>query len=244
METFATLLADPANWASLATLTILEVVLGVDNLIFISILSAKLPEHQQALGRRLGLGAALVTRILLLFCVSWLATLDQTVLAAMGEQFTWREIILLIGGLFLIGKATSEIHGAVEGEAGHGPAKAATATLTAVVLQIAVIDIVFSLDTVMTAIGMADHFEIMATAIVIAIGVMMFAAEPVSAFVQAHPTVKMLALSFLILIGVSLVAEGLEFHIPKGYLYFAIAFSIGVEFLNQLARRNRRKASG
>lgn len=234
------LFLQPENLASLATLTILEVVLGVDNLIFLSILASRLPPHQQKLGRRLGLGAAVVTRLILLASAAWIVTLTQPVFDFGEYEISWRDLLLLGGGLFLMAKATIEIHHAVEGEeAGNGGKEAVAAGLVSVVLQIAVIDIVFSFDTVMTAVGMSDHFPIMATAVIVAVIVMIFAAEPVSAFVERHPTVKMLALSFLILIGVALIADGLHFHIPKAYLYFAVAFSIGVEMLNLWARKNR-----
>lgn len=233
--------SDPGNWASLLTLTVLEIVLGVDNLIFLSILASRLPKHQQKMGRRLGLIAALVTRLALLGSVAWVVTLSKPVISFMEFGFSWRDIILLVGGLFLIAKSTTEIHHAVEGdENGHEVIETKMPSVWSVVAQIAIIDIVFSLDTVMTAVGMSDHFEIMATAVLAAVIVMIFAAESVSAFVDRHPTVKMLALSFLILIGVSLVADAMQFHIPKAYLYFAVAFSIGVESLNLWAQGRRR----
>jgi predicted tellurium resistance membrane protein TerC len=236
------LFLQPENWASLATLTILEIVLGVDNLIFLSILASRLPAHQQKLGRRLGLGAAVVTRLLLLASAAWIVTLTEPVFDFGEYEISWRDLLLLAGGLFLMAKATTEIHHAVEGETQEATGKTvATAGLMSVVLQIAIIDIVFSFDTVMTAVGMSDHFPIMAVAVIVAVIVMIFAAEPVSAFVGQHPTVKMLALSFLILIGVALIADGLHFHIPKGYLYFAVAFSVMVEMLNLWARKNRRQ---
>ncbi len=236
------LFLQPENWASLATLTILEIVLGVDNLIFLSILASWLPAHQQKLGRRLGLGAAVVTRLLLLASAAWIVTLTEPVFDFGEYEISWRDLLLLAGGLFLMAKATTEIHHAVEGETQEATGKTvATAGLMSVVLQIAIIDIVFSFDTVMTAVGMSDHFPIMAVAVIVAVIVMIFAAEPVSAFVGQHPTVKMLALSFLILIGVALIADGLHFHIPKGYLYFAVAFSVMVEMLNLWARKNRRQ---
>lgn len=235
------ILLTPDAWASLATLTVLEVVLGVDNLIFLSIVAGRLPTHQQKLGRRLGLIAAVVTRLGLLASAAWVVTLTDPVFVLEDFAVSWRDLLLLAGGLFLLTKSTLEIHESVEGDAEKdlGAAKATKSMLAMVVLQIAVIDIVFSFDSVMTAVGMSDHFEIMATAVVIAVIVMIFAAEPVSAFVEEHPTVKMLALSFLILIGVSLIADGLHFHIPKGYLYFAVAFSVGVEALNLWASRRR-----
>ena len=237
------LFLQPENWASLATLTILEIVLGVDNLIFLSILASRLTAHQQKLGRRLGLGAAVVTRLLLLASAAWIVTLTHPVFVFGEYEISWRDLLLLAGGLFLMAKATTEIHHAVEGETQEATGKAvATAGLMSVVLQIAIIDIVFSFDTVMTAVGMSDHFPIMAVAVIAAVIVMIFAAEPVSGFVGQHPTVKMLALSFLILIGMALIADGLHFHIPKGYLYFAVAFSVMVEMLNLWARKNRRHA--
>ncbi|MDE1174234.1 MAG: TerC family protein [Parvibaculaceae bacterium] len=231
---------DPTNWASLLTLTLLEVVLGVDNLIFLSILAGRLPRHQQKLGRKLGLLAAVVTRLMLLASAAWIVTLRETLFTVADLDISWRDILLLSGGLFLLAKSTIEIHHTVEGrdeEAHHETKK--MPSLWSVVLQIAIIDIVFSFDTVMTAVGMSGHFEIMAFAVIAAVGVMMFAAESVAAFVERHPTVKMLALSFLILIGISLVADALHFHIPKAYLYFAVAFSLGVESLN-LAAKGRR----
>lgn len=233
--------SSPENWASLLTLTVLEIVLGVDNLIFLSILSSRLPKEKQKLGRRLGLFAALATRLGLLASVAWVVTLSKPVITVLEFDLSWRDIILLVGGLFLIAKSTTEIHHAVEGgEHDHSGKIKDKPSMFSVVLQIAIIDIVFSLDTVMTAVGMSDHFEIMATAVLAAVFVMIFAAESVSAFVDRHPTVKMLALSFLILIGVSLVADALAFHIPKAYLYFAVAFSIGVESLNLWAQGRRR----
>ncbi|MFZ3034391.1 MAG: TerC family protein [Parvibaculum sp.] len=233
------ILSSPENWASLLTLTVLEIVLGVDNIIFLAILAARLPKDKQKLGRRLGLIAALGTRLVLLASVAWIVSLSEPILTVGDFGVSWRDIMLLVGGLFLIAKSTLEIHAEVEGEGEDEGGGVVKATLFAVVCQIAIIDIVFSLDTVMTAVGMSDHFEIMAFAVLTAVGVMIFAAEPVAAFVEKHPTVKMLALSFLILIGVSLIADALHFHIPKAYLYFAVAFSIGVESLNLLARGRR-----
>lgn len=233
------ILSSPENWASLLTLTVLEIVLGVDNIIFLAILAGRLPKAKQKLGRRLGLIAALGTRLALLASVAWIVSLSEPILIVGDFGVSWRDIMLLVGGLFLIAKSTLEIHAEVEGEGENEGEGAEKATLFAVVCQIAIIDIVFSLDTVMTAVGMSDHFEIMAFAVLAAVGVMIFAAEPVAAFVEKHPTVKMLALSFLILIGVSLIADALHFHIPKAYLYFAVAFSIGVESLNLWARARR-----
>lgn len=222
---------DPEIWAALATLTALEVVLGIDNVIFISILAAKLPEHQQRLARRLGLGLAMVTRIMLLLSLSWIIRLTAPLFTVLGQDISGRDLILIGGGLFLLAKATYEIHDRLEAAPGRAGARV-RATLAAVITQIALLDIVFSLDSVITAVGMARHLGVMVTAIVLAVLVMMLAAEPVSAFVDRHPTIKMLALSFLLLIGVSLIAEGLDQHIPKGYIYFAMGFSIFVESLN------------
>jgi predicted tellurium resistance membrane protein TerC len=235
--------SSPENWASLLTLTVLEIVLGVDNLIFLAILASRLPREKQKLGRRLGLIAALLTRLGLLASVAWIVTLTTPVFHFMNLAISWRDIILFGGGLFLLVKSTTEIHHAVEGESDEHKGSAVTPTLAMTVAQIAVIDIIFSLDTVMTAVGMSDHFEIMATAVLAAVAVMIFCAEPVAAFVDRHPTIKMLALSFLILIGVSLVADALHFHIPKPYLYFAVAFSIGVESLNLWAQKRRSQSA-
>lgn len=235
------LLADPNAWISLATLTALEIILGIDNLIFIAVLADRLPEHQRALARRLGLAAALITRLLLLFLITWLAGLSATLFSVFGEDISWRDLVLIGGGLFLIAKATKEIDHDLEGNGDDSTAAKVWGGFGMVIAQIAVIDIVFSLDSVITAVGMAKHIEVMVAAIVIAILVMLAAAGPVSRFVAAHPTVKMLALSFLILVGVMLVADGAGFHIPKGYLYFAIAFSLGVEALNILARKRRQR---
>lgn len=233
------LLSDPAIWISLLTLTILEIVLGIDNIIFISIVASRLPPEQQARARYIGLSLALIMRIVLLSMIAWLASLTQPVFTLLGEEFSWRDIILIGGGLFLLVKGTSEIHHHVEGgEANDSMAK--KATFAAVIGMIVMLDIVFSLDSVITAIGMSDQLFVMITAVVIAMGVMLFAAKPVSDFVNTHPTVKMLALSFLLLIGMALVADGMGFHIPKGYLYFAVAFSLGVECLNIWMRKKRQ----
>ncbi|NKB47856.1 MAG: TerC family protein [Alphaproteobacteria bacterium] len=230
------LLTDPAAWASLATLALLEIVLGVDNVIFLSIVSSRLPVEQQRKARRIGLMLALAGRIILLFALSWIIGLTAPLFEIFALEISWRDIILAAGGLFLLVKATSEIHAMLEGEGG-GHGKPGAAIFASVLVQIFLLDLVFSLDSVLTAIGMADHIEIMVAAIVIAIGVMLLAAEPLSAFVHKHPTVKMLALAFLLLIGVALIAEAVEFHIPRGFLYFGIAFATGVEILNLLVRR-------
>lgn len=235
------ILSSPENWASLVTLTVLEIVLGVDNIIFLAILAGRLPKDKQKLGRRLGLIAALGTRLALLASVAWIVSLSEPIVTIWGLGISWRDILLFVGGMFLIAKSTLEIHNEVEGGDHNGEGGLVKASLWMVVTQIAIIDIVFSLDTVMTAVGMSDHFEIMAFAVLAAVLVMIFAAEPVAAFVDKHPTVKMLALSFLILIGVSLIADALHFHIPKAYLYFAVAFSIGVESLNLWAKSRHSK---
>lgn len=236
------LLTDPAAWVSLLTLAALEIVLGIDNLIFISIISGRLPAERQAAIRRIGLGLALGGRLVLLAGVAWVIGLTQPIVDLWGFVLSWRDVILLGGGLFLLVKATIEMHHMLEPEeAGSGAAAAATATVAGVLVQILLIDIVFSLDSILTAIGMTQHIPIMVVAICAAIGVMLLAAEPVSEFVQRHPTVKMLALAFLLLIGITLVADGLHFHIPRGYLYFAIAFSVGVEGLNLWVAHRRRE---
>ena len=237
-------LAEPEAWIALLTLTALEIVLGVDNIIFISILVGRLPEHQRQRGRILGLGFAMVTRIGLLLSLAWIMTLTEPLFSIVGREVSGRDLILIGGGLFLFWKSVHEIHGALEGEEQQHEHAAAVAhaSFAGIIFQIAVIDIVFSLDSVITAVGMVDQVSIMVLAIVAAIGVMMFAAKPIGDFVDRHPTVKMLALSFLILIGVALVAEGGGYHIPKGYIYFAMAFSVGVEMLN-LRLRARRQAA-
>ncbi len=254
------LLSDPAAWLALLTLIALEVVLGIDNLIFIAILSNKLPEHLQSKARRIGLALALIMRIGLLMLIGWIVTL-QTPLFDLGLQgapneygaatfetaFSGRDLILLAGGLFLLWKATKEIHHSMEPEddSGHlldktpGIAAAATATFGAVIAQIIAIDIVFSIDSILTAVGMTDHVPIMVAAVVITVGVMMVAADPLARFIEKNPTLVMLALAFLVMIGLVLVADGLGFHVPKGYIYAAMGFSVGVEALN-IVQRNRR----
>jgi predicted tellurium resistance membrane protein TerC len=237
-------LNDPNAWVGLLTLTALEIVLGIDNIIFISILAGKLPELQQPTARRLGLMGAFVTRLLLLFSLAWIVRLTRPLFEVLGHGVSGRDLILIVGGLFLIGKATYEIHGKLEGEEhdpAGGPARAAR-SLASVVVQIMLVDIVFSLDSVITAVGMVDEISIMVAANVIALGVMLAAVSPISAFVDRHPTVKMLALSFLVLIGTNLVAEGFGAHIPKGYTYFAMGFSVLVEMLNLRLRRNATRA--
>ena len=223
------------NMIALATLTFLEIVLGVDNIIFISILSGKLPPAQQPTARRLGLLLAMGTRILLLFSLSWVVKLTAPLFALWGHEISGRDLILILGGLFLLGKSTHEIHGRLEGEEEHGGGKAAS-SFGSVLIQIALLDIVFSLDSVITAVGMVDSVSVMIVAVIISLIIMMVAAEPISAFVHRHPTVKMLALSFLLLIGLSLLLEGFDHHIPKGYIYFAMGFSVFVEMINLRVR--------
>jgi len=228
---------NPEIWIALATLTILEIVLGVDNVIFISILSAKLPAGQQRRARRLGLALAMVLRIGLLLSISWIVRLTAPLFAVAGHDVSGRDLVLLLGGLFLLGKSTYEIHESLEGDEGYRSARV-TVSFAAVILQILVLDVVFSLDSVITAVGMVEQIEVMIAAIVIAVGVMLISAESISAFVNARPTVKMLALSFLLLVGFSLVAEAFHQTIPKGYLYFAMAFSVFVELINQRVRHS------
>jgi predicted tellurium resistance membrane protein TerC len=225
---------------ALVTLTFLEIVLGVDNVIFISILSSKLPVSQQGRARRTGLMAAMVMRILLLLSIAWVIRLTAPLFTTFRRPVSGRDLILIGGGLFLLGKATLEIHDKLEGEEGHSSTRVAP-SFSAVIAQIMVLDIVFSLDSVITAVGMAEDISIMVTAVVLAVGVMMFAAEPISAFVNRHPTVKVLALSFLLLIGLSLVGDGLGMHIPKGYIYFAMGFSVFVEMVNLRVRGPAKK---
>jgi predicted tellurium resistance membrane protein TerC len=237
-------LFDPEAWIALVTLTALEVVLGVDNIIFISILAGRLPEAQRPRARMLGLGFAMFTRIGLLLSLTWMMTLTEPLFSipVAGKDVSGRDLILIGGGLFLLWKSVHEIHDALEGEEDEHAAAAVRAGFAAVIVQIAIIDIVFSLDSVITAVGMVDQVAIMVLAIVAAVGVMMFAAGPIGEFVDRHPTVKMLALSFLLLIGVALIAEGWDYHIPKGYIYFAMAFSVAVEMLNIRMRARRREA--
>ena len=235
------LLADPAVWISFLTLTLLEIVLGIDNIIFLSILVSKLPPELQQRGRVLGLAFAMITRIALLFSITWLIRLTAPLFTVFTEEISGRDLILFFGGLFLLVKSVNEIHGALEGaEDAHGRNVRLQSRIMAVVIQIGLIDIVFSLDSVFTAVGLAQHIEIMVAAIVIAVFVMMFMARPINEFIDRHPTIKILALSFLILIGVALIGESFDFEIPKGYLYFAMAFSVGVEMINIRMRRRGR----
>jgi len=229
----------PEAWVALTTLTFLEIVLGVDNIIFISILVGRLPPEQRQRGRVLGLALAMGTRILLLLLLTWIMKLQATLFSVLNVDISGRDLILIGGGLFLLAKATLEIHDSLEGEEHESGAPKKRVSFVSVIIQIGLIDIVFSLDSVITAVGMADHLAVMIIAIVIAVGVMMFAAGAIGRFVDDHPTIKMLALSFLTLIGVALIAEGIDVHIPKGYIYFAMAFSVAVEMLNLRVRRGR-----
>jgi predicted tellurium resistance membrane protein TerC len=228
--------SSPEMWIALVTLTLLEIVLGIDNVVFISILAGKLPLHQQAKARRIGLSLALITRVILLLGISWIASLTAPLFTVAGHPVSGRDLILAVGGLFLIGKATHEIHDKLEGEQGS-VSKKIPPTFTSVLIQILLLDVVFSLDSVITAVGMVKQVPIMIAAVVISIAFMLLFAGYISAFIERHPTLKMLALSFLILIGVTLVAESLHREIPKGYIYFAMAFSVGVEILNIKLRK-------
>lgn len=238
------LLASPEAWASLLTLTALEIVLGIDNVIFLSIVCGRLPLAQQGRARLIGLGLAAAMRVLLLMSISWIISLTQPAFALGSHIVSWRDLVLAGGGLFLLGKGTMEIHHMTEGAEEGAPA--AVTTFAAAIVQIVLLDVVFSLDSVITAVGMSNDLPVMITAVLIAVAVMLVASKPVSAFINRHPTVKMLALSFLLLVGVALIADGLHFHIPRGYLYFAIAFSTLVEGLNLLAHRarSRRRHAG
>lgn len=238
------LLADPAVWASFATLVVLEIVLGVDNVIFISIVSNRLPEAQRAKARRIGLLGALVLRIALLASIAWIVSLSQPVVEIFGVGFSWRDIILLAGGLFLIYKAATEIHAEVEGEVAeaHG-AGVAQATMAAVIGQIILLDLVFSIDSVITAVGVANHLEVMVAAVLVAIAVMMVAAGPIADFVSRHPSTKMLALAFLVMIGMALVADGFHYHVERGFIYAAMVFAGAVEVLNLLRGRTLKRGT-
>jgi predicted tellurium resistance membrane protein TerC len=236
------LLLNPEIWVAFLTLLALEIVLGIDNVVFISILVDKLPEERQALARRLGLGLALVMRVLLLLSLSWVIGLTAPLFTVLGQEISGRDLILIAGGLFLLGKSTFEIHENLEGEEGHKSARV-NATFGSVLVQIVLLDMVFSLDSVITAVGMVDEVSVMIAAVTIAILVMLVSAEAVSGFVNRHPTVKMLALSFLLLIGFALLLEGFDQHVPKGYIYFAMGFSVFVEFLNLRIRRRREVRS-
>jgi predicted tellurium resistance membrane protein TerC len=229
-------LADPQVWMALVTLTALEIVLGIDNIIFISIQASKLPPHQQEKARLIGLGLAMFIRVALLFSLTWLMGLTAPLFTLLSNEISGRDLILLSGGLFLLWKSTMEIHEKLEGEEGFASARVGT-TFSAVIVQILLLDIVFSLDSIITALGMASQLAVMVTAVVIAVVFMMIFSGKISAFVEKHPTIKMLALSFLLLIGVALIGDGLDMHIPKGYIYFAMAFSVMVEMFNLRLRR-------
>lgn len=235
-------LSDPTVWAGLATLTLMEVVLGIDNIVFISILASKLPEGEQSRARFVGLGLAAITRVLLLLAISWLVSLTAPLFSVLGYSFSGRDLILLAGGIFLVYKAVAEIHEKLEGHKEEEELKKAKVTFTGVIVQILVLDIIFSLDSVITAVGMTDHLAVMIIAVLIALGIMMWAGGVIGNFVLKHPTVKMLALSFLLLIGVSLAAEAFHREIPKGYIYSAMAFSVFVEMLNlRVSKRKEAK---
>ena len=231
----------PEAWISLATLTGLEIVLGIDNIIFIAILCGKLPVQQRAKARVLGLGLAMITRILLLLSIVWIMSLTKPLFSVFSQTFSGLDLVLIIGGLFLLAKSTSEIHGDIVGEENKINAK--THSFFVTLIQIAILDIVFSLDSVITAVGMAEHLPVMILAVVVAVIIMMFASGVIAKFVDENPTIKILALSFLILVGVSLIGDGFKFHIPKGYIYFSMAFSLGVELINIKLRSKTRKAS-
>ena len=233
-----TWLTSPEAWIALGTLTALEIVLGVDNIIFISILVGRLPDKKRNIARKIGLMLAMGTRLALLFSIVWVANLTQPWFSILGQDISGRDLILIGGGLFLLAKATHEIHNSLEGIEEDKP-KLNTTKMAAVLFQIAVLDIVFSLDSVITAVGLAQQISIMAIAIILAVGVMLFAAKPIANFVDGHPTIKILALSFLILVGVTLIIEGFDVHVPKGYIYFAMAFSVAVEMINLRLRKKQ-----
>lgn len=232
---------DPAIWASLVTLTVMEIVLGIDNVVFISVIAARLPAALSKRARQIGLSMALIFRIILLLGITWLIGLTQPLFSLFGQDVSWRDVILIAGGLFLIFKATREIHHAIEGEGGGVEKASGADQFISIIVQIAIIDMVFSIDSIITAVGMADHVEVMIAAVIISMFIMYIASGPVAEFIERHPTTKTLALSFLFLIGVALVADGLEFHIPRGYIYFAMAFSAIVETIN-VFMQSRRKA--
>lgn len=233
--------ASTEAWIALGTLTALEIVLGIDNIIFISILVSRLPEQQRNFARNMGLGLAMVMRLILVFCIAWVVGLVEPWFTVLGQEISGRDFILIGGGLFLLAKATHEIHHSLEGIEGHGTTSAPR-SVGSVLAQIALLDLVFSLDSVITAVGLVEHVSIMVVAIIASVGVMLFAAKSISEFVDAHPTIKILALSFLILVGVTLMVEGFDVHVPKGYIYFAMAFSVVVEMLNIRMRKRQATA--
>jgi predicted tellurium resistance membrane protein TerC len=238
------LLTDPNAWAALLTLTVLEIVLGIDNLVFISVLTSRLDPDRARRARQVGLSLAFLFRVIMLFGLTWLMALTAPLFSIFHMGISWRDIILIGGGLFLIAKATHEIHAEVEAREGEAETSSAAQAFAGIIVQLVAVDLVFSLDSIITAIGMAEDLEVMIAAVVIAMIVMYAAAGPVGAFIAEHPTTKMLALAFLVLIGVALLADGFEFHIPRGYIYFAMAFAGAVEAFNVMARRNRRRRSG
>ena len=246
MDYLQSLVTDPAAWVALITLIVMEVVLGIDNLIFISILTNKLPEEQRARARRLGIGAALVMRLALLGTIAFIVRLTQPVFTVFDHGFSWRDLILIAGGLFLVWKATKEIHHSMEPDPGPDlfAPQSAGLTTTAAIGQILLLDLVFSIDSIITAVGMTEHLPIMVIAVLVTVAVMLFAATPLANFIQANPTIVMLALGFLLLIGTTLIAEGFGAHVPKGYIYAAMAFSGVVEGLNMLSRRAKRRKRG
>jgi len=233
-------LTDPHAWASFVALSAMEIVLGIDNLVFLGVMVAKMPARQRLMARRIGLSLALIFRVVMLGGIAWIIHLTTPIFSLWGYDFSWRDLVLIAGGLFLLVKGTREIHDDIEGEEELSAGAAAANSMTSAIIQIAVIDLVFSIDSIITAVGMADHIEVMIAAVALAILVMYFASDPVSRFIERHPTTKMLALSFLLLIGAALIADGFHFHIPRGYIYFAMAFSAGVEVVNVLALRTRR----
>jgi predicted tellurium resistance membrane protein TerC len=243
METLLNLASDPAAWVALVTLIVMEVVLGIDNLIFIAILTNRLPEHQRAKARRIGIGLALILRLVLLGLIAVIVQLTTPVFTVFGQGFSWRDLILIAGGLFLVWKATKEVHHRVDPDPGPDlfDRQRAVATFAWTIGQILVLDLVFSIDSIITAVGMTDHVPIMVIAVIFAVGVMMLAATPLATFINANPTIVMLALSFLLMIGMALIAEGFHADVPKGYVYAAMAFSALVEGLNMLERRARRR---
>jgi predicted tellurium resistance membrane protein TerC len=240
LDSLLQLATDPTAWAALATLVVMEVVLGIDNLIFISIITNKLPADQQTRARRIGIGLALILRLALLGTVAWIVHLTEPVFEVFGKGFSWRDLILIAGGLFLLWKATKEIHHSVDPSPEEKPGSQAAITFGSAIVQILILDLVFSIDSIITAVGMTEHVAIMVVAVLAAVTVMLLAADPLSRFIAANPTVVMLALGFLIMIGMTLLAEGFGAHVPKGYIYTAMAFSAGVEALNMLVRRRRR----
>lgn len=236
-------LTDPHIWASFIALSAMEIVLGIDNVVFISLLVSRLPVRQRRLARQIGLSLALIFRVIMLAGIAWIIHLTTPIFTVGSYTFSWRDLILIAGGLFLLVKGTREMHHSIEGEDEEGGSSPVADSMTTAIVQIAIIDLVFSIDSIITAVGMADHIGVMIAAVAVAILVMYFASGPVSEFIERHPTTKMLALAFLLLIGAALIADGMHFHIPRGYIYFAMAFAAGVEVVNVLASRNRRRAA-